>query len=171
MNKKFESENIIYINITEDLVDEYLPMVNDKEIQKMISKVDRTYTKEEEIDWIKETLESGDYQFSMLEKDSNKFIGNVSLMDVENNSAEVGICITMSMQDKHYGTEALNRIIEYGFNDLNLENLTAGVFSINPRSMHLVEKVGFKKVSVEENYKISDGVGVSLINFILERSV
>ncbi len=34
MNKKFESENIIYINITEDLVDEYLPMVNDKEIQK-----------------------------------------------------------------------------------------------------------------------------------------
>ena len=42
MEKIFESENINYINITEDLVDEYLLMVNDKKIQKMISTVKRT---------------------------------------------------------------------------------------------------------------------------------
>ena len=84
MEKIFESENIDYINITEDLVDEYLLMVNDKEIQKMISTVEKSYTKDQEITWIKEALESGDYQFSMLEKGSNKFIGNVSLMDVDN---------------------------------------------------------------------------------------
>lgn len=40
---------------------------------------------------------------------------------------------------------------------------------INPRSIRLVEKVGFKKTSVVENIKVVDGVSVSNINFILER--
>ncbi len=169
MEKIFESENINYIIITEDLVDEYLLMVNDNEIQKMISVVERTYTKEQEIAWIKETLESGDYQFSMLEKGSNKFIGNVSLMDVDADSCEVGMCITNSMQDKHYGTEAIKRIIDYAFNDIKLKKIRAVVFSINGRSMHLVEKIGFKRTSIVENVKTVDGVSVSEVNFILER--
>ena len=169
MEKIFESENINYFNITEDLVDEYLLMVNDKEIQKMISTVERTYTKEQEIAWIKEALESGDYQFSMLEKGSNKFIGNVSLMDVDADSCEVGICITNDMQDKHYGTEAIKRIIDYAFNDIKLKKIRAIVFSNNERSMHLVEKVGFKKTSIVENVKTVDGASVSEVKFILER--
>lgn len=169
MEKIFESENIDYVNITEDLVDEYLLMVNDKEIQKMISTVERSYTKDQEITWIKEALESGDYQFSMLEKGSNKFIGNVSLMDVDADSCEVGICITNDMQDKHYGTEAIKRIIDYAFNDIKLKKIRAIVFSNNERSMHLVEKVGFKKTSIVENVKTVDGASVSEVNFILER--
>lgn len=169
MEKIFESENINYVNITEDLVDEYLLMVNDKEIQKMISTVERSYTKDQEITWIKEALESGDYQFSMLEKSSNKFIGNVSLMDVDTDSCEVGICITNDMQDKHYGTEAIKRIIDYAFNDIKLKKIRAIVFSNNERSMHLVEKVGFKKTSIVENVKTVDGASVSEVNFILER--
>lgn len=169
MEKIFESENINYFNITEDLVDEYLLMVNDKEIQKMISTVERSYTKDQEITWIKEALESGDYQFSMLEKCSNKFIGNVSLMDVDADSCEVGICITNDMQDKHYGTEAIKRIIDYAFNDIKLKKIRAIVFSNNERSMHLVEKVGFKKTSIVENVKTVDGASVSEVNFILER--
>ena len=169
MEKIFESENIDYINITEDLVDEYLLMVNDKEIQKMISTVEKSYTKDQEITWIKEALESGDYQYSMLEKDSNKFIGNVSLMDVDADSCEVGICITNDMQDKHYGTEAIKRIIDYAFNDIKLKKIRAIVFSNNERSMHLVEKVGFKKTSIVENVKTVDGASVSEVSFILER--
>ena len=108
-------------------------MVNDKEIQKMISTVEKSYTKDQEITWIKEALESGDYQFSMLEKGSNKFIGNVSLMDVDADSCEVGICITNDMQDKHYGTEAIKRIIDYAFNDIKLKKIRAIVFSNNAR--------------------------------------
>ena len=169
MEKIFESENINYFNITEDLVDEYLLMVNDKEIQKMISTVEKSYTKDQEITWIKEALESGDYQYSMLEKDSNKFIGNVSLMDVDADSCEVGICITNDMQDKHYGTEAIKRIIDYAFNDIKLKKIRAIVFSNNERSMHLVEKVGFKKTSIVENVKTVDGASVSEVSFILER--
>ena len=90
-------------------------------------------------------------------------------MDVDADSCEVGICIKNDMQDKHYGTEAIKRIIDYAFNDIKLKKIRAIVFSNNERSMHLVEKVGFKKTSIVENVKTVDGASVSEVNFILER--
>lgn len=160
-NVVFCSSHINFINISEELIDEYLVMVNDSEIQKFISHKERVYTREDEINWIKAKLEKKAYVFSMIDKDTNEFIGNIELMDVENKSAEVGICITKSMQDKHYGTEALKRLIEYSFNELGLEKLTAVVFSNNPRSIHTTEKVGFRRLG---------DAWVDDIHFVLERS-
>ena len=105
----------------------------------------------------------------MISKEDGSYIGNVELMDIENGSAEVGLCITMAMQNKHYGTEALKRIIEYGFKELDLNTLTAVIFSNNVRSLHNVEKLGFKKCGIEKNVKVEDGVSVDDVHFILER--
>lgn len=169
MKSVFESERIDYIPISEDLVDDYLIMVNDKEIQKFISKEERVYSREDEVNWVKAKLEEKAYVFSMISKEDGSYIGNVELMDIENGSAEVGLCITMAMQNKHYGTEALKRIIEYSFKELDLNTLTAVIFSNNVRSLHNVEKLGFKKCGIEKNVKVEDGVSVDDVHFILER--
>lgn len=169
MKSVFESERIDYIPISLDLVDDYLIMVNDKESQKFISKEERVYSREDEVNWIKAKLEEKAYVFSMISKEDGSYIGNVELMDVENGSAEVGLCITMSMQNKHYGTEALKRIIEYGFKELELNTLTAVIFSNNVKSLHNVEKLGFKRCGIEKNVKVEDGVSVDDVHFILER--
>lgn len=169
MKSVFESERIDYIPVSLDLVDDYLIMVNDKEIQKFISKEERVYSREDEVNWIKAKLEEKAYVFSMISKEDGSYIGNVELMDVENSSAEVGLCITMSMQNKHYGTEALKRIIEYGFKELELNTLTAVIFSNNVKSLHNVEKLGFKRCGIEKNVKVEDGVSVDDVHFILER--
>ena len=115
MKSVFESEKINYIHVSLDLIDDYLIMVNDREIQKCISTKIRVYSREDEVNWVKAKLEEGAQVFSMISKEDGSYIGNVELMDIENGSAEVGLCITMAMQNKHYGTEALKRIIEYGF--------------------------------------------------------
>lgn len=169
MKSVFESERIDYIPISEDLVDDYLIMVNDKEIQKFISKEERVYSREDEVNWVKAKLEEKAYVFSMISKEDGSYIGNVELMDIENGSAEVGLCITMAMQNKHYGTEALKRIIEYSFKELDLNTLTAVIFSNNVRSLHNVEKLGFKRCGIEKNVKVEDGVSVDDVHFILER--
>ena len=152
-----------------DLIDDYLIMVNDREIQKCISTKIRVYSREDEVNWVKAKLEEGAQVFSMISKEDGSYIGNVELMDIENGSAEVGLCITMAMQNKHYGTEALKRIIEYGFKELDLNTLTAVIFSNNVRSLHNVEKLGFKKCGIEKNVKVEDGVSVDDVHFILER--
>lgn len=169
MKSVFESEKINYIHVSLDLIDDYLIMVNDREIQKCISTKIRVYSREDEVNWVKAKLEEGAQVFSMISKEDGSYIGNVELMDIENGSAEVGLCITMAMQNKHYGTEALKRIIEYGFKELDLNTLTAVIFSNNVRSLHNVEKLGFKKCGIEKNVKVEDGVSVYDVHFILER--
>lgn len=164
-NVVFCSSHINFVNVSEELIDDYLVMVNDKETQRFLTHEERVYTREDEINWVKAKLEKKAYVFSMIDKDTDEFIGNIELMDVENKSAEVGICITKSMQDKYYGTEALQRLIEYSFNELGLEKLTAIVFSSNPRSIHTTEKVGFRRSFVLEKDN-----GVDDIHFVLERS-
>ena len=169
MKSVFESEKINYIHVSLDLIDDYLIMVNDREIQKCISTKIRVYSREDEVNWVKAKLEEGAQVFSMISKEDGSYIGNVELMDIENGSAEVGLCITMAMQNKHYGTEALKRIIEDGFKELDLNTLTAVIFSNNVRSLHNVEKLGFKKCGIEKNVKVEDGVSVDDVHFILER--
>lgn len=169
MKSVFESEKINYIHVSLDLIDDYLVMVNDKELQRCISNNERVYSREDEVNWVKSKLEKGAHVFSMISKEDGSYIGNVELMDVENGSAEVGLCITMGMQNKHYGTEALKRIIEYAFNDVGLNTLTAVIFSNNVRSLHNAEKMGFRRCGIAENVKEENGISIDDIYFKLEK--
>lgn len=64
----FESKNILYIKINENLINDYLIMVNDPEVQKGISRKAKIYTYEQELEWVKEKLNEDATIFSMLEK-------------------------------------------------------------------------------------------------------
>ena len=145
----FESENILYVKINENLINDYLIMVNDPEVQKGISRKAKIYTYEQELEWVKEKLNEDATIFSMIEKETNEYIGNVEIMDIIENVGEIGIAITSLKQNKHYGQEAMKSIINYALNIMNLENVDLNVYKTNPRAIHCYEKVGF----------IRDGVG------------
>ena len=78
MNVIFESENIIYVRPSFDLVPQYLEMVNDIEnVAKFIGERRTLLTEQEEIDYIKDKMDNNATMFSMLEKGTNEFIGNI----------------------------------------------------------------------------------------------
>lgn len=52
---------------------------------------------------------------------------------------------------------------------MGLNTLTANVFSNNVRSLHNVEKFGFKKCGITKDIKVEYGVSIDEIHFILER--
>lgn len=84
----------------------------------------------------------------MIEKITGEYIGNIEIMHQNNNIGEIGIFITANKQDKHYGTESMKRIIEYGYNELKLDGFELNVYSTNPRAIHCYEKVGFVNIGV-----------------------
>lgn len=151
--KVFESNNIVFVKINEKLINEYLDLVNTPSIQDLVNSKRKVISLEKELEWIKSKIENNDYVFSMLEKDTNMFIGNVELMDYDGESAELAISITEGMQNKHYGQEAITIMINYAFNVLGLEQLNAVVFSHNERSLHCLEKYGFVKYKEVKNVK------------------
>lgn len=139
----FESDRIDFVKLSEKLVDDYLDMVNDIEVQRFISHERKVYSLDGELEWIKSKLEENAIIFSMIEKQTNEFIGNIEIMKINNNIGEVGIAITRKKQDKHFGQEAIKRLIEYSFNELNLNGLELNVYDFNPRGIKCYEKVGF----------------------------
>ena len=69
----FESENIQYVKLSEDLINEYLTMVNDPEVANKISHNMRTFTYEEEQKWVRTKLEENAICYSMIEKATGKY--------------------------------------------------------------------------------------------------
>jgi len=73
-------------------------------------------------------------------------VGNASLFNLEWTSrcAELGIFIgDKSRWDQGYGTEALELILQHGFNTLNLNRIYLRVYATNPRAKRSYEKAGF----------------------------
>lgn len=147
----FESERILFVRVTEKLINDYLNMINDPEIQKYISRNKRIFSFETEMKWIKEKRDKNAMVFSMIEKGTNEFIGNIEILKIINNVGEFGIVITPSKQNKHFGQEAIKRLLKYSFEELNLDGLNLGVFPFNSRGIACYERVGFiKDTTLEE---------------------
>ncbi len=79
-----------------------------------------------------------------IEKE-NELIGEVRFKNIKwyNRKAELSMMIAQKYRGKGYGTEALNKIIEYGFSMMNLYRLEAEVIDFNDSSKKLVENSGF----------------------------
>ena len=146
MNIAFESENILYVQLSEALLGDYLAMVNDIErVARFIGRRRTPYSKEEELAFIRGKLDERAPIFSMLEKKSGAFIGNIELMDIHDGTGELGIAITALMQDRGYGAEGIARIVEYGFNALGLSRVLLKVYPDNAKAIHVYEKCGFRE--------------------------
>lgn len=139
----FESDRIYFVKLSKKLVYNYLEMANDFEVQKYISHKVKKYELDAELEWIKSKLETNAIIFSMIEKETNDFIGNIEIMEINNNIGEIGIAITSKKQDNHFGQESIKRLIEYAFNELKLDGLELNVYNFNQKGIKCYEKTGF----------------------------
>lgn len=146
MKQIFESGRISFTEVSEELINDYLIMVNDMEnVNRYLGKRHEPYTEDDEIRWVRKKLEEKALVFSMLEKKTGSFIGNIELMDVDETSRELGIALTADKQNRGYGTEAILAVIEYGFSQLKLETILLRTDPENLRAIHVYEKCGFQE--------------------------
>lgn len=149
MKQIFESENISFVEPSYDLIPDYLVMINDYEhVQRLIHRTYKPrepYTEEQEINWIHERLKEKASCFSMIEKKSGDFIGNIDLHDVHDSEGELGIAITAEKQDHGYGTEAVSAITAYGMERLGLNRIVLKVNPENARALRVYQKCGFRE--------------------------
>ena len=146
MDVVFESENILYVRPSFDLIPDYLEMVNDIDhVARFIGERREAYTEEEERSYMQSKVDQHATMFAMLERETGQFIGNIEFMNFKDDEAEWGIVMTYKMQNKGYGTEALRRSVEYGFSELSLRRIYLAVYADNLRAIHVYEKCGFRE--------------------------
>ena len=85
-------------------------------------------------------------------KDDDTLIGTICLwnISIENDMSELGYELQPYFQGKGIMQEAITKVIEYGFNKMKLEIITAFTHAGNSRSTNLLLKNNFL---LDKNYK------------------
>lgn len=147
---KLESDRLILRPINIDDKKEIFAYRSDKETNKYQGWIPETIGDVESfIDNIaKQIDEPGTwFQFSIIEKNSEKIVGDIGLhfWDKDNRQVEIGCTLNKSFQKKGYATESLRKIIDYLFTELKKHRIIASIDPNNENSVRLVERIGFRK--------------------------
>ena len=104
------------------------------------------------------------FDWALILKDSGKMIGTCGYanLDFENNLAEIGYVINPDFQRRGYATEAVQRVIDYGFTELNLHRIEARYIVGNEVSRRVMEKCGMRFEGIHRSSLFVKGEYVSV---------
>ncbi len=103
----------------------------------------------------RDIYETQQLRLVILLKETQEPIGFVDLfdLDVKNSRAALGILIgSEKNKNKGYASEAIQLILQYAFEILNLKQVYADVIENNTTSMRLFEKNGFIKTITKKKW-------------------
>lgn len=123
--------------------------VDTKFLRLMDSDPARPYSIKALQEWLEKELEKDqpdEVYFMIRSLKDDRLLGDVGLDGIQWNHGDTFMGIGLDNRDdwgKGYGSDALQLILNYAFNELNLFRVSLNVFEYNPRAIHVYEKVGF----------------------------
>ena len=123
-------------------------------------------------EWYEKYLNDCTQQTFIIElKEEETPIGTVGLTDIDYKNQRADLTIIIGEKDywgRELGEEALNLLVKFAFNEMNLRKIKALVFSDNDKAIKLYEECGFKeegilKEEIFEEGKFKDVVVMSIL--------
>lgn len=156
MNYLYESERLGFIPISEEYKNDYIDMYLNESIQQRVLK--KIYNKDQIEKWIEKLISENNHNYVILSKENNSFIGNIEVI-LKDNVIEIMLSIIPSMQNRHYGAEAIKETMNYCKNKFNISEFELFVYKNNLNAIHCYEKLGFVN---EENGISEDDIHMKL---------
>ena len=98
------------------------------------------------------------YAFLICIPETGEVIGDTMLnLDVRDRRAELGYLLAKSHRGKGYAFEAASAIVDFGFRNLMLNKIYAGVWTANQPSVNVLEKLGFTREGVLRQHDLKWG--------------
>lgn len=157
--KKLVGERIYLSPKNVEDVEIFTKWMNDFYVTDYTGRSSKTMTLQEE----KEYLEKNDNNkstFAIIDIETDKIIGTLGLHDVDhiNRTATLGIFIgDRDYWSKGYGTEAIQLLLDFGFNYLNLNNIDLSLMEFNQRALKCYQKCGFRESGRRRKCKFING--------------
>jgi ribosomal-protein-alanine N-acetyltransferase len=169
-----ETERLLLRRVNKDDVDEIFALRSDEKIMKYIPRplaknledalehiatIDAKIDQNEGINW------------GITLKNSSKIIGIIGhyRIQTDNYRAEVGYILNPDYHNCGYISEAVKRVVSYGFNEMQLHSIEAVIDPNNAASEKVLQKCGFSKEAhfIENQFyngRFLDTVIYSLLN-------
>lgn len=131
-------------------------------------------TEEKSLAFIERENESAtSYAFGLRRLSDDALVGTIGLYEIEwaNRTAWIGVGIGRREDwGKGYGTEGMELLLRYAFDELNLRRLQLTVIAYNARAIRMYEKLGFVREGAYREFVERDGERHDLFLYGLLRS-
>jgi RimJ/RimL family protein N-acetyltransferase len=136
--------------------------MNDSELKAHLgTDVPYPMTFDQELKWYESLANAKDnYSFAIEDLETGKYIGGCGINDVNwlSRVATIGIFIgDKSYWSKGYGTDAMQVLLKFVFEQMNMNKIKLFVFQFNKRAQKCYEKCGFKVEGVLRQELFRDG--------------
>ncbi len=112
-----------------------------------------------------------DATFAITRRDDGALVGGIGLrLVLAHRRAEAGYWIAAPEWGKGYATEALRRLIAFGFDDLALHRIEAHHFLENPASGQVMKNAGMSPEGAHRGVVWRDGIPRDLASYGMLRS-
>lgn len=112
------------------------------------------------------------YQFALINKPDEKLIGHCGfyIKSIENEAGEIGYALNRSYWNQGYMTEAVRRVVDFGFTQLGLHRIYSSCDPGNIGSYRVMEKLGMKREGYLREHTLWKGIWRdSLLYAILDK--
>ena len=146
---KIEWKNVYLSPLNPDDAEILTKWMNDPKVTDYIPMWSKIATLEWERAWLESVSKNWGYTFAIVKKEWNQFIWTIALESVDriNQSAFLWIVIwDFQEHSKWYWRDAINTLLSYAYDTLNLYNVSLRVRSFNERAIACYRKCWFKEV-------------------------
>lgn len=137
-----------------------IKMANNWNIVKNLSDAfSQPYTEEDADQFIQSSIDVVPTTRFCIEK-NGEYVGNIGLhpdSDIYRKNAEIGYFIGEAFWGQGIATQAIKMMVEYGFKELKIHRIQAGVFDYNGASRKVLEKAGFEYEGTAKDGVFKDG--------------
>lgn len=137
----------------------------DPEVRRWLAALDEPPTLQEEIEWYEDTRANPDNVLWAIETLDGRLLGTCELRTaLKSRRAELGIAIQDKREwSKGYGEDAVRLVLEYGFEDMELNRIELTTDEDNVRGRRCYEKCGFVEEGTLRKHRIVDGRPINTI--------
>jgi RimJ/RimL family protein N-acetyltransferase len=172
MTRILETERLLLRPPERRDISAFAPLIGDFDVAKNLATVPHPYAESDAVEWISrldERWARGEaFQFGVTRKSDNAYMGGCGL-HLQNGELELGYWFGKPYWKMGYATEAARRVLEFAFEDLRALEVWAGWFHDNPRSGHVLAKLGFSSKGFEARSCLARGCDVGC-NIVTLRS-
>ncbi|MFK7766921.1 MAG: GNAT family N-acetyltransferase [Mariniblastus sp.] len=138
-------------------------LLNDKEIASNTQSVDYPYPDGQALVWIENQIakrsQFDSFVFGIHLRESDQLIGGIGLdINKKDHNAELGYWLGREFWNLGFCTEAVMKVLDFGFEELGLYKIHAHYLTRNPASGRVLDKVGMTHEGVLRGHSRKWGV-------------
>jgi len=127
-------------------IDDVMVALSDPEAMRLTG-TRGAFTREQVLEHLERIVGADDRADFAILDESNSYIGEVVLNELDEDNLAVNYRIAMSgrpARGRGYGTEAGRAAVGWAFDTAGLHRISLDVYSFNPAAQHSYEKIGFR---------------------------